>query len=212
VSAPLFVLLAACVCAARAALYDCLVSGCSGRGECGFHHGSALAFCLCEAGFRGVSCAVQPPKLLRAWLAPGSVSKNSPAFFRVERFHAGDEIELTRVSADSATPWFVASVNEVPNATHFQHKSTALSEQTAFLKLPLGIASGPPSDVLFVTVLADSSSRALFEIVLDRGGEREEVPTPAVPESLSPIAALVVFAIIAFIAMQVRKSTKSKKQ
>jgi hypothetical protein len=186
------------------------MSGCSGRGECGFHHGSAIAFCLCDPGFRGVSCAVQPPKLLRAWLAPGSVSKNSPAFFRVERFHAGDEIELT--STDGAAPWFVASVNQVPNATRFQHKSTALSERTAFLKLPLGIASGPPSDVLFVTVLADSSSRSLFEIVLDRGGEREEVPAPAVPESLSPIAALVVFSIIAFIAMQLRKSTKSKKQ
>lgn len=190
-----------------AAHYDCATDPreCSGHGECDRHHGSAIAFCICAPGFRGISCAVPPPRLPRAWSVPGRVDA-APLHYRVEGWHMGDEIELNRLlPAGGVTPRFVAAVGRVPNATDFQFASWATSESQSLLKLTEQNARNEP---LFLTVLGfdDLLQHAVFEIVFDKGGEKEDSAAPSVVWSLVPLLALVgLFGSAAALAAQWQK-------
>lgn len=194
------------VVAAVAAHYDCAVDPrqCSGHGECGHHHGSAIPFCICTPGFRGVSCSVPPPRLPRAWSVPGRVDA-ADVHYRVEGWHMGDELELNRLlPAAGTTPRFVAAIGRVPTASDYQFAAWSTAESQSLLKLTV---QNPRNEVLFVTVLGfNDSSHAVFEIFFDKGGEREDSTAPSSAWSLlALIAGAALFGSAAAVAAQWQK-------
>jgi hypothetical protein len=120
------------------ALYDCSHATsrqCSGHGECDKHHGAAVPFCMCTPGYRGVSCAVPPQLLPRAWSVPGMVRRSVPQHYRLDEWRSGDTLELdwilTESEADSELPILLLHVNRVPDESDARQRRALGSVERA---------------------------------------------------------------------------------
>jgi hypothetical protein len=202
-----------CIVVTVAALFDCSdpsSRGCSGHGECDRHHGAAMPFCICSPGYRGISCFLPPQLLPRAWGVPGMVRTLVPQHYRLDEWHVGDALELDwlveQSEEDSDLPTLLLAVNRVPNETDTGadvSRSTPLTERMAFIKLTE--PKRRDSDRLFITVVGNSEREARFDIILDRGGERQVLPISYPDSFVRNTIGFVSLVVVAFVVFSLRK-------
>lgn len=127
------------------------------------------------------------------------VRRSVPQHYRLDQWHSGDTLELdwilTESETDSELPTLLLHVNRVPDESDADNadlwgRSSVLSEETAFIKFTE--SKRRDGDQLFITVIGHSDKEARYELVLDRGGEREVVPVTTV-EYVSSLVRIAFF-------------------